>query len=124
MSYEIQLVAGPDHASQLKDTLYLLLPPSLIIHEASNAFVRFGPCDNTEEDLADTTPFHLQPLTAENYFKQPNEMELVLRGKVFWDYVTGDIPEEAPNYTRNRTPAFTHILIKTSPSCKFGLMTL
>lgn len=73
--------------------------------------------------------FRVEPLTAHNYFMWSNDMEILLRGKGLWGYVSGDELEptdrsELQKYRRKNDLALAHIFMTINASCKSSVVTL
>ena len=83
------------------------------------------------EDKVDTSRYHIQPLSSENYYMWSNKVEIVLRGKGLWNIVTGEeLPPTSDNadalqkYMRRRDVAVTNLLLSIEDSCSATVINL
>lgn len=85
----------------------------------------------TDDEKYDPFKMRVKPLTANNYFVWSNEMEIILRGKGLWEFVSesaeasdeeGVDLEVGPNRKRNIAHAYT--LMSIDDSCKASVLVM
>lgn len=82
----------------------------------------------SEDDKGDPSRIRVQPLNAHNYFIWSNEIEILLRGKGLWEFVSTEsnqeVDEEQAGSSRKRDLALAYLLMSIDASCKATVMTM
>lgn len=80
-------------------------------------------------DTVDTSRYQVERLNATNYFLWSRKIELVLRGKGLWGFISGDEDEpttetEKAKYLRRKDMALSNLLLTIEDACSASVIDL
>lgn len=78
----------------------------------------------SDEEKGDPFRMRIQSLNAHNYFVWSNEMEILLRGKGLWRYVSDENAPMETMSSNKKDLALAYLMMSIDASCKGTVMTL